>query len=96
MIKSITGKTTRDLFDGVSSKAARRIPAMLHERARDLLDMIQAATGLGDLKTPPSNRLHRLKDDLKGFWSVSINDQFRIIFRWVDRHAEDVEITDYH
>lgn len=96
MIKSITGKTTRDLFDGVNSKAARKVPVMLHERARDLLDMIQAATDLGDLKTPPSNRLHQLKDDFKGFWSVSINDQYRIIFRWVDGHAEDVEITDYH
>lgn len=96
MIKSIRGKTTRDVFDGVSSKAARKIPSALLQRARDLLDVIHAATSLNDLRVPPSNRLHQLKDDLKGFWSVSINDQYRIIFRWVDGNAEDVEITDYH
>ena len=96
MIKSIRGKITRDVFDGVNSKAARKIPSSLHQRARDLMDVIHAATGLNDLRIPPSNRLHRLKDDLKGYWSVSINDQYRIVFRWVDGNAEDVEITDYH
>jgi len=60
------------------------------------MDVIHAAAGLNDLRIPPSNRLHQLKDDLKGYWSVSINDQYRIIFRWVDGNAEDVEITDYH
>ena len=96
VIKSIKDKTTQDLYDGVNSKAARKIPMSLHQRARDLLDVIHAATSLGDLRIPPSNRLHQLKDDLIGFWSVSINDQYRIIFRWIEGNAEDVEITDYH
>jgi len=96
VIKSIHGKTTRDIFDGINSKAARKIPSSLYQRARDLMDVIHAAAGLNDLRIPPSNRLHQLKDDLKGYWSVSINDQYRIIFRWVDGNAEDVEITDYH
>lgn len=96
MIKSIRGKTTRDLFDGVNSKAARKVPSLLHQRARDLLDVIHAATSLNDLRIPASNRLHQLKDNLKGFWSVSINDQYRIVFRWVEGNAENVEITDYH
>ncbi len=68
----------------------------MHQRARDLLDAINAATSPSDLKIPPSNRLHQLKDDLVGYWSVSINTQYRIIFRWVNGHAESVEITDYH
>lgn len=96
MIKNIKGKTTQDIFDGINSKAARKIPKELHERARDLLDALNAIKRIDDLKTPPSNRLHKLKDDLKDFWSISINSQWRIIFRWDDKNAMDVEITDYH
>ncbi|MCB0419856.1 MAG: type II toxin-antitoxin system RelE/ParE family toxin [Bdellovibrionales bacterium] len=96
MIESIKGKTTQDIFDGVNSKVARKVPKELHERARDLLDALNAITKVDDLKTPPSNRLHKLKGDLKEFWSVSINNQWRIIFKWDGSNAIDVEITDYH
>lgn len=96
MIESIKGKTTQDIFDGVKSKASRKVPTELHERARDLLDAINAITSLNDLKSPPSNRLHKLKGDLKEYWSVSINSQWRIIFKWDETKANNVEITDYH
>lgn len=96
MIKNIKGKITQDIFDGINSKAARKIPNELHERARDLLDAMNAISRVDDLKSPPSNRLHKLKGNLKDFWSVSINDQWRIIFKWDDKNAIDVEITDYH
>lgn len=96
MIKNIKGKTTQDIFDGVNSKAARSVPVNIHERARDLLDAINAISRVDDLKTPPSNRLHKLKGSLKDFWSVSVNDQWRIIFKWENGNAIDVEIIDYH
>ncbi len=96
MIESIKGKTTQNIFDGINSKAARRVPNELHERARDLLDAINAIHRVDDLKSPPSNRLHKLKGDLKEFWSVSINSQWRIIFKWDGSNASEVEITDYH
>jgi toxin HigB-1 len=57
---------------------------------------INAAMKPEDLRIPPSNRLHRLKGDLAGFWSVSVNDQWRVIFRWVAGGAADVQVTDYH
>jgi proteic killer suppression protein len=96
VIKSIKGKATQDIFDGVNSKAARKVPIELHERARDLLDAINAIARVDDLKVPPSNRLHKLKGSLKDFWSASINDQWRIVFKWDDKNAIDVEIIDYH
>ncbi len=96
MIISIKGKTTQSIFDGINSKSARKVPNELHERARDLLDAINAIAKVDDLKSPPSNRLHKLKGNLKEFWSVSINDQWRIIFKWDGTNALDVEITDYH
>lgn len=59
------------------------------------LDMIQYATSLNDLKSPPNNQLEALKGKLKGFYSIRINDQWRIIFRWTTE-AEDLDIVDYH
>jgi proteic killer suppression protein len=96
MISNIKDRTTQDIFDGVNSKAARILDPKLHQRARDLLDALNAITDPSDLKTPPSNRLHKLKHDLKEYWSISINDKWRIIFKWEKGMAIDVEITDYH
>jgi proteic killer suppression protein len=59
--------------------------------------MLDAATSLGDLRTPPGNRLEKMKGDREGQWSIiRINDQWRICFRWEDGDAFDVEIADYH
>lgn len=93
MIKSFADKRTRDLY--VTGKA-RRLPSEITARALRKLEQINAATILGDLKVPPSNRLHDLKADRKGQHSISINEQWRICFRFVDGDAFDVEICDYH
>jgi toxin HigB-1 len=60
------------------------------------LKQLDLAQGLDDLRAPPANRLERLKGDRAGRWSVRVNDQWRICFRWTGSDAEDVEIVDYH
>jgi len=60
------------------------------------LNAIDAAIEIKDLRFPPSNRLEALKGNRKGQWSIRINNQWRICFKWLDGHAEDVEIVDYH
>ena len=58
--------------------------------------MVDAAVALTDLRQPPGNRLERLRGDRDGQWSIRINDQWRVCFRWQGGHAENVEIVDYH
>ena len=60
------------------------------------LMLIDAAERIDDLRVPPGNRLEALKGDRKGQWSIRINSQWRICFKWVKGHAEDIEIIDYH
>ena len=62
--------------------------------SRRKLEAINAASRLDDLKVPPANRLEKLKGNLKDFYSIRINDQWRVIFRWVDGEAHDVQIVD--
>ena len=64
--------------------------------ARRKLDLIHYAARLDDLKAPPGNRLESLSGDLKGFHSIRINEQWRIVFRWTDAGPHEVRITDYH
>jgi proteic killer suppression protein len=64
--------------------------------AKRKLEAINAAARLGDLAVPPSNRLEKLRGDLEDFYSVRINDQWRVIFRWSDGEPHDVQIVDYH
>ena len=89
-------KATLGIYDGVNSRYARKLPRESHGKARRLLDQINAASSLEVLRIPPSNRLEKLHGDLAGFWSLRINDQWRIIFRWEGNDAQDVKITDYH
>ncbi len=96
MILDFGDQTTEDLFNGSASKAARRIPVSLWPIAVRKLDMLNAARELRDLQSPPGNRLEKLKRSFAGFHSIRVNDQFRIVFRWVDGNARDVRITDYH
>ena len=93
MIKTFADKRTQELY--VTGKA-RRLPSEILTRARRKLEQINAAAALGDLKVPPSNRLHDLKDDRKGQHSISINERWRVCFRFVDGDAYDVEICDHH
>lgn len=60
------------------------------------LDLLNAAHALLDLRSPPGNRLEQLKGDWAGFHSIRINDQWRVVFRWVEGQAHDVQIVDYH
>jgi len=99
MLRTIADKTTQDVYDGVNSRHARKVPKELHGKARRLLDQLNAAPSVEFLRVPPSNRLEKLKGDLAGYWSLRINDQWRIIFHWEgnDTHdAHDAQIVDYH
>ena len=60
------------------------------------LAMLDAATRIEDLRAPPGNRLEALRGDRAGQWSIRVNDQWRLCFRWRDGNASDVELTDYH
>ena len=93
MIKTFADRRTRDLF---LSGTAKRFPPDVATRAARKLEYVDLAASLKDLKVPPGNRLHALKDDRKGQHAIAINDQWRICFRFVDGDAYDVEVRDYH
>ncbi len=93
MIKTSNDKHTRDVYVKGKSK---HIASDIVKRAIRCLEYIDLATNLDDLKVPHSNRLHAHKGDRKGQYSISINNQWRICFKFIDGDAFDVEITDYH
>ena len=93
MIKSIADKETAIIWEG---KQSRKFPLHIQIRAREKLVMLDAAELIIDLKSPPSNALEKLKGDLAGFWSIRINNQYRLVFEWKSNHAYAVRITDYH
>ena len=92
MIKSFNDKEAEKIFNGLKSKKYNSIQKV----AKRKLDMINYAFAEQDLIVPPSNRFEHLKGNLKGFCSIRINDQYRIIFNFIDGYAENVQITDYH
>ena len=75
---------------------ARRVPPEVTKRAARKLEQVNAAARVEDLKVPPGNRLHLLEGDRQGQYSISVNDQFRLCFRFADGDAYDVEFCDYH
>lgn len=93
MIRSFADAETGHFF---ATGKLRRLPAEIRTRAVMRLTQLNAASRIGDLRIPPSNRLEALKRDRAGQWSVRINDQWRICFWFADGDAFDVEITDYH
>jgi proteic killer suppression protein len=96
-IKTFRDKVSEDICHGlVSKQSQKRLPPELHEKARIKLARLAAATTLGDLSELRGNRLEILKGDRAGQYSIRINDQYRICFRWQSADAFDVEITDYH
>lgn len=96
MIRTIADDTTRDIWNGVNSKAARRVPRALWPVIQRKLDQIDAVTQLADLRVPPGNRLHALSGDLAHYHAIRVNDQYRVIFRFEGHDAHDVRCTDYH
>lgn len=93
MIESFADRRTAAVFQGVQ---VRSLPPELQQAARRKLKMIDAAPSIEALRVPPGNRLEPLKGDRRGRWSIRINDQWRLCFRWKDGSAHDVEIVDYH
>ncbi len=96
MIQTFGNQLAEDLFDDKQTKLARRIPPGLRRSARRKLLYVHDASELRDLRVPPGNRLEALRGDLKGFHSIRINDQWRIVFRWAEGSAFEVAIIDYH
>ncbi|MDP1624019.1 MAG: type II toxin-antitoxin system RelE/ParE family toxin [Bacteroidales bacterium] len=93
MIKSFNSKETEKVWDGSGST---RLPNTIQEIGRRKLRMLNNSLDLKDLRIPPSNRLEKLKGDLKDHYSIRINDQWRITFKWMEGHSYDVDIVDYH
>jgi toxin HigB-1 len=93
VIRAFADRRTQDLY---RTGRARRFPADVATRAARKLEYVDLAICLDDLKVPPGNRLHALEGDRRGQHSISINDQWRVCFRFVDGDAYDVEVCDYH
>lgn len=93
MIKSFRCKETLAIYEG---RTSRKLPHTIQQRVLMKLQMLDAAGDLRDLRIPPSNHLEALQGDRLGQWSVRINQQWRICFRWEGGNAYDVEIIDYH
>lgn len=96
MIRSFGNALAEDLYFDRESRATRRFPAELKRIARRKILYLHDAAELNDLKVPPGNRLEMLKGDLKGQYSVRINDQWRVVFRWEGGDALEVKVVDYH
>ncbi len=93
MIQSFSSKETEKIWEGSRST---KLPNTIQETARRKLRMLNNSIDLKDLTIPPSNRLEKLKGELDEFYSIRINDQWRIKFKWTDGHSYNVEIIDYH
>ena len=97
MIQSFDDPGTKDIFQTKNSKAARKTLSVgLHAAAKRKLDQIDFADAVKNLKIPPGNKLEALSGDLSGFYSIRINIQWRIVFRWTDSGPSNVRICDYH
>ena len=96
MIRSFRNRGTEDVYDGIDSKAARKVcPHQIWSVVQRKLSMLDAARDLRDLRSP-GNQLHELEEDRAGQWAIRINDQYRVCFFWEEQGATEVEVTDYH
>lgn len=96
MIESFANRLAEDLFDDRRSKAVLRFSPELIRAARRKLLYLHDVAELGDLRNPPGNRLEALKGEWKGFHTIRINVQWRIVFRWDAGNAHEVQVVDYH
>ena len=96
MIRSFADQATADVYLGRESKAARSIPKPIWPVVRRKLDVLHRARGVHDLRHPSGNRLETLKGARAGEWSLRVNEQYRITFRFEDGHANEVACEDYH
>ena len=93
MIVSFGSKETEKIWNG---ERVKKFPPEIQQIGRRKLRMLNNSQSIGDLKIPPSNRLEKLSGMLRDFYSIRINDQWRIIFKWENNQAKEVEIIDYH
>lgn len=93
---AIVGYKDERLQEIISRRMPKGFPADIANVVRRKLVMLDAATKLDDLKVPPANRLEALKGDRLGQYSIRVNDQFRLCFRWTERGPDEVEFVDYH
>ncbi len=93
-IQSFQSDAARSIFEG--RNPGKGFPTDLIRVTRRKLEMLEAATTLESLRIPPNNRLEALKRDRLGWFSIRVNDQFRLIFRWTDGGPADVRFIDYH
>jgi len=93
VIKTFEDDETKKIYQ---RQRSRKLPADIQQVALRKLRMINNAISINDLRVPPANRLEKLSGNRAGQWSIRINDQWRVCFRWEGSDAYDVEITDYH
>jgi proteic killer suppression protein len=96
VISSFGDSTTAEIYHGSDTKAARRIRRELWDRVQRKLDLLNACTSVEDLRIPPANRLEKLRGNLAGFYSIRVNQQYRIVFKFANGNCEEVRCTDYH
>ena len=96
MIASFGDQATADLYHGVRSRKARSLPNGIVAVAIRKLDMLNGAHALLDLRSPPGNRLEALRGTWRGFHSIRVNQQWRVVFRWSEGAAHEVQLIDYH
>ena len=96
MIVSFGDRATEDPYHNRPTSRARQFPEDVVGLALVKLDMLNGSAAVLDLRSPPGNRLEALKVDLKGFYSIRVNDQWRHVFRWEGNNALDVRLMDYH
>jgi proteic killer suppression protein len=93
MIKAFDDRETEKIWNGIMSK---KLPIEIQDIARRKLRMLNSAQDLSDLRIPPANKLEKLKGILHEFYSIRINNKWRIIFQWIGNDAYEVKIVDYH
>ena len=96
MIATFADAATEDVWNGRETKAARHIPKAIWPVVRRKLDLLNRLTRLDALRVLPGNQFKALKGKEAGFYSIRVNDQWRICFTWTPAGPENVEITDYH
>jgi proteic killer suppression protein len=96
MIVSFGDRATEDLYHNRPTSRLRRFPPDIVDPALVKMDLLNGAASVLDLKSPPGNRLEALKGDLKGYHSIRVNEQWRLIFRWEGNNASEVRLLDYH
>ncbi len=96
MIVSFADRATEALYHDEDAGLVRRFPPEIRASGLRKLDMLNAAHTLLDLRSPPGNRLEALRGNLAGRYSIRVNDQWRIVFRWTDAGPEEVRLIDYH